>query len=88
MSFEFWAGLIGFLGVVITAIVAYRSTSPAARNVARAFRALNCATDYRRMALDMGIEDSDGKREFMEIDERYQALLKEYENLNGLQSKK
>jgi hypothetical protein len=80
MNLELAAGLVGFLGVITTAIVAYRNGSPAARHLTRAMRALDIAADYRRLLRDMGVEDSEIKKEYEEIEIRYQELLHDYQN--------
>lgn len=67
----------GFLPVIF-----YRQNI-SQRRMARFRRALDCAADFRRLARDAGIEDSDVKEEYEEVEERYQVLLREYEKMNG-----
>jgi len=53
------------------------------REDARRRRLLDCASDFRRLARDAGIEDSQIREEFLEVEARYQALLQEYEKIDS-----
>jgi hypothetical protein len=54
------------------------------REMARLRRALDCAADFRQLARDVGVEDSDVRKDFDTVEMRYQKLLQEYEKLNGM----